>query len=134
MTQVTKEDEQMEPIKKVIIIDLSEYGAAGQIVMRKPSPRRQNEFKNQISRFYDNIQTKTLKPNAALGDMEMLMTLQYISEAPFPINLEGYFQFTDAMDPDYADALNTRIGEAAQELIKYSPFAGSPPQETNPSE
>ena len=124
----------MEQIKKTIAIDLTEYGAEGIVVMRKPSPRRQNMFKNQISRFYSNIQTKTLKPDAAIGDMETLMMLQYISEAPFEPTLEGYFCFTDEMDPDYADALNTRIGEAAQELIKYSPFAKSPSRETSPSE
>ena len=124
----------MEDIKKIIRINLEEYGEEGVIVMRKPSPRKQNMFKNQISKFFSDFETKTLKPDVALGDMEMLTMLQYISEAPFPITQEGYFDFTDKMDPDYADALNTRIEGAVQELIKYSPFAGSPSQETRTSE
>lgn len=124
----------MEEIKKIEIIDLAEYGEQGEIILRKPSPRRQNMLKNQLSRYYSDITTRTLKPDVPLGDMETLMMLQYISEAPFEPTLEGYFSYTDGMDADYAIALNEEIEKRVQEIMSYSPFARSLPQETKTSE
>ena len=69
----------MEQIKKIIQIDLAEYGMEGVIEMRKPSLRKQNEFKNQVMRYFIiNGDEKRLKPDAPVGDLELLMTLQYI--------------------------------------------------------
>lgn len=118
-------------IKRSIMIDLRDYGAEGAVEMRKPSLRRQNEFKNQITRYFViNGDEKTLKPDAPIGDLELLMMLQYVYSAPFATTIEGFLRFTDVMDPDQASALLARMNDCTRELIAYSPFVQSPSQET----
>ena len=116
----------MDQVKKVIIINMEEYGMEGLVEMRKPSPRKQNEFKNAVSKYYDFMQgEKTLKADAKIGDLELLMMLQYVARAPFPTTVEGILSYTDKMDPDYANEFMAKIEEGTKELIAYSPFVQS---------
>lgn len=115
----------MEQVKKIITIDLSEYGAEGTITMRKPSPRKQNEYMNALSKYVD-VSTKKILPGAPIGDLELLSVLQYISEAPFKMSVEGLLRFTDDMDPDRAIEFVEKLKESTKEIAGYSPFAQSP--------
>ena len=118
----------MEGIKRIISIDLTEYGMEGAIEMRKPSLRRQNEFKNAVSKYIRVSQDRQLSVTETIpmGDLEILMTLQYISKAPFAVTLEGFLEYTDGMEPECAVALMDRMGECVKEIDESSPFVGSP--------
>lgn len=123
-------------IKKILTIDLTEYGAEGAIEMRKPSPRREREFLNQISRYSVKGESggMVIKEGAPLGDIRILSMLMYVSVAPFPLTLDGYLDFTDRLNPDAAVALQKRMEEGAAEVASDSPFAGSTSQGTASTE
>ena len=125
----------METIKRIINIDLKEYGSDGEIVIRMPSARKQNEFLNATSKYVVQSENgRTLKDGAPLGDIQILTMLQYISKAPFSISINGFLDFTDSLEPEQSIELQRRIEEAIKEVVNGSPFAGSPSMGTDSSE
>ena len=118
-------------IKRILTIDLTEYGAEGTVEMRKPSPRREREFLNLISRYSTKGENgMTIKEGAPLGDIRILSMLMYVSVAPFPLTLDGYLDFTDRISPEAATALQKRMEEGAAEVASDSPFVGLTSQGT----
>ena len=122
----------MEEIKRIITINLAEYGKEGIIEMRSPSLRKQNEFKNAMGKYVKVSQNRVIEMSdcVPLGDLEIAMTMQYVSKAPFRTTIEGFLAYTDDMDPDAANALMERLNEAIKEIDASSPFADSPSAET----
>lgn len=128
----------MEALKKVVRIDLREYGMEGEIELRKPGPRKINQLLNDVGSFVQMGPdgTPQLKDNIPFGDLQVAMILRYTAKAPYGNNANSFWEFMDvveAFDVDKANALYKRLVEAAKEVSEDSPFAGSPPQETENS-
>jgi len=122
-------------IKKILTIDLAEYGAEGTIEMRKPSPRKEHDFLNLISRYsVKGDSGMTIKEGAPLGDIRIISMLMYVNRAPFALTLDGYLDFTDRLEPEMAAALQKRMEEGASEVASDSPFAASTSRGTASSE
>ena len=121
----------MEPIKKVVNIDLSEYGIEGRIEMRKPGPRKLNQMLNDMGAFMQmgpNGEPR-LKDDIPFGDLQVAMILRYTYSAPYGNTKESFWEFMDtveALDVDKANALYKRLADGAKEVADDSPFAGSP--------
>ena len=126
----------MEQLKKIITIELADYGMDGQIIMRQPSLRKQNEFKNTMGKYMKFTQGSApqMSDNVPLGDLEIAMLMQYIYQAPFRTTIEGFLSFTDDMDPAMAKELMARLNDALKEIDESSPFVSSPSAETESSE
>lgn len=121
----------MEQIKRIITIDLAEYGKEGIIEMRSPSLRKQNEFKNAMGKYVKIVQGRQVQMSDAmpLGDLELAMAMQYVFKAPFKTDIESFLNYTDDMDPEKASALLARINQGIKEIDENGPFAGSPSAE-----
>lgn len=123
-----------------VSIPLGEYGFDGAIEMGKPSFRKLNDMKNAIS---NTTRMRTSGGQAVIektniGDIEIIGNLSYIRSAPFPITLEGFLDFCDALDYKSlgsAEKLWDRICETVKMIEEggTSPFADSQTQETGSS-
>ena len=122
----------MESIKRIITIDLTEYGAEGTIEMRAPSLRKQNEFKNAMGKYLNlgSDRTFELRDDLPMGDLEIATMMQYVFKAPFRTTVAGFLDFTDEMEPEMASALFKRMSAGMQEIDGSSPFADSPSAES----
>ena len=118
----------MEEIKRIITIELADYGMEGIIEMRSPSLRKQNEFKNAMGRYIKLSQGRQVQmsDNVPLGDLEIAMAMQYIFKAPFKTDIESFLNYTDEMEPEKATALLKRLNEGIKEIDSSSPFVESP--------
>ena len=87
-----------------IIIELTEYGLTGEVVMTPPSPRRDAWVKNQ-SMKHARIDPKTGRPevgSADIGDIEIIQMLAFVKSAPFAVDkLESYYDYCDKIDEDH---------------------------------
>ena len=120
----------MEQIKRIISIDLTEYGKEGIVEMRSPSLRKQNEFKNAMGKYVDlNNRDAMLKDTVPMGDLEIATVMQYVFRAPFRTSINGFLEYTDDMEPEASTALFKRMSEAMREIDGSSPFADSPSAE-----
>lgn len=126
----------MEEIKRIITIDLAEYGKEGIIEMRSPSLRKQNEFKNAMGKFIRISQGKRVEMSdtVPLGDLEIAMAMQYVYKAPFRTDIQSFLTYTDDMEPEKATALLNRLNQGIQEIDESSPFGGSPSAENASSD
>ena len=125
----------MDEIKKIVTIDLAAYGMEGTIEMRKPGPRKMNQFLNEMSSVVaiGADGKPRIKDNVPFGDLQVAMILRYTYKAPYRCTAESFWSFMDtveAFDVDKANALYARLTEAAKEVAEDSPFAGSQPQAT----
>lgn len=105
------------------IIDLTEYGMDGQIVMGPPTLRKRIMFQNGM------------KDNLPSGDMAIRMLILYVRSAPFELTPNGFLDYCDRMDENRigsAKDMFTRMEAIAVSIEKgeLSPFAESPSQET----
>ena len=128
----------MEDVKKVMTIDLAEYGLEGTIEMRKPGPRKMNQLLNDMGSYmtFDKNGEPKMRDDLKLGDMQVAMVLRYTSKAPYGNSAESFWEFMDvaeAVDVDKANALYVRLVKTAREVSKDSPFAGLQQQATETS-
>lgn len=82
-----------------IVMDLTEYGAEGQIVLSMPRFTRKNELANALSKYISVKGERPVINDLEFGDLSILSTLAYVSKAPFYIGLDkGVKPFMDFMD------------------------------------
>jgi len=120
----------MESIKPVRMIDLAAFGGEGEIEMRAPNMRKQNEFKNTISKYVKvnrNMESVEMKDELPMGDLEIAMAMSYTWKAPFGTTITGFLNYCDELDENGGDslALFQAMQKAIAEIDADSPFAGS---------
>ena len=127
----------MENIKPVRIIDMNDFGWDGTLTIRAPNARKNNEFKNAMSKYlrYERG-NMVLKEDVPMGDMEIAMAMSYVRDAPFQTTIEGFLGFCDMLDDQGGDssALLDTIQRCIMEVDGDSPFADSPSAGTESSE
>ncbi len=122
-----------------IEIDMEKYGDAGQkVVLRKPSFRMRNNIRNQMARdglLVDDPEAECVKERAA--DVVLYGALMTIASAPFPITLEGFYDYCDKLDSakyGNSDRFWAELLVSAKEIQSSdSPFAVSPSPERQTS-
>lgn len=128
--------------KMRIDIDLAKYGMDGTVELAPPSPRKERDHKNALSRCA-GVTMKNGEPVLAgdilTGDYEILTGLLYVRKAPFPMTVEGLLDFTDRLDEieyGYGEEFWREVIEGAEKIERgeISPFVPSPAQETQNSD
>ena len=123
-----------------IEIDMGKYGDEGQkVILRKPNFRMRNNIRNQMAReglLVDNPESECIKERAA--DVILYGALMTISSAPFPITLEGFYDYCDKLDTvkyGNSDRFWADLLVSAKEIQSGdSPFVASPSREKQTSE
>ena len=115
------------------IVELSEYGATGQITLEPLDFVRRRQLENNIGRTThvapqgDGLEMKSQD----LGDLSVYRVMAYIVSAPFKFqSLEGFYNFMERLDKmklGQAEALFKRLKDEINELKKEatSPLDGS---------
>ena len=123
-----------------IEIDMEKYGDAGQkVILRKPSFRMRNNIRNQMARdglLVDDPESECIKERAA--DVILYGALMTVSSAPFPVTLEGFYDYCDKLDTvkyGNSDRFWAELLVSSTEIQSSdSPFVASPSQEKQTSE
>lgn len=87
-------------LKTEKLIDLTAYGATGEVVMSAPTLRRTIDMKNEMGKGARIIRKggSVTMEDAPQGDMEILGILTYVEKAPFKRTVESFLTFCDELD------------------------------------
>lgn len=122
----------MEQMKDSIVIELSDYGMTGQIVMMRPNGRKIRDFYNSMGRYINKGRGNemSLKDDAPLGDIQIATVLQYVYDAPFEATIDGFLGYSDSMRPGDSARLWADMSANMEVIDKGGPLADSPSAET----
>ena len=118
-----------------ITIDLTEFGLDGTVIMAFPSLRRQAMMKNALGNCakIEMVNGEQVVKETRLGDSAIIEVLAFVHKAPFPVDLNGFYDFCDRMDEhdlgsasrmfDAMAAAKDRLQEGLESPLEDSPAA-----------
>lgn len=86
-------------LNKTIAIDLAKYGGDGYVEVGYPSFRRLKLAERNATKYLTKVVNgvpQIVSDGVIEADMERMMA--YIESAPFPLSVDGFFEFTDSLD------------------------------------
>lgn len=124
-----------------INVDLSEYGMSGTITMEPLTFRRDMEYRNNIGTaiHYVGSGEELRVVGQDMGTIKVYSVLAFVTQAPFPVTLDGFMGFmdrADAIELGLGQRIFDRLTQEAERIKagELSPFGSSGASPTGTSE
>lgn len=91
----------MADIQQLMKMDMTEFGMVGEIILGPPTLRKTIEMKNAMgncTKTHMGPDGKPIIDETRLGDVDIIMNLAYIRNAPFRMDLDGFLHYCDLLD------------------------------------